>query len=190
VLADLTNEDDVRHLFDDVIERHGRVDCVVHCAAIFPGRTIRELDTATWARTIAVNLTSTFLVAREAVRRMMPQGRGRVVLFSSMLARTGGPDCAHYAAAKGGVIGFARALALEAAPYGVTVNTLSPGIADTPQPRGHMSETEMYGHAEHIPMGRIGRVDDIVDATIFLLGPDAAFLVGQDLRVNGGYPLW
>jgi NAD(P)-dependent dehydrogenase (short-subunit alcohol dehydrogenase family) len=189
-VVDVSSESDVEGLFDDIVARHGRVDYLVQCAAIFPGRRFSELEPETWNATLAVNLTGSFLCSRAALRRMVPRHSGSVVLLSSMLARTGGPDCAHYAATKGGILGLTRAMALDVATHGVRVNSVSPGITDTPQPRGHMSEAEMYSHAGHIPLGRIGRVDDVVEAVVFLLGDESSFMTGQDLRVNGGYPAW
>jgi NAD(P)-dependent dehydrogenase (short-subunit alcohol dehydrogenase family) len=189
-LLDVSAEDQVNQLFADVVRRHGRLDFLVHCAAIFPGRRFEDLDAETWSRTLATNLTGSFLCSRAALRYMVAQQSGSVVLLSSMLARTGGADCAHYAASKGGVLGLARSMALDVATRGVRVNTVSPGITDTPQPRGHMSEAEMYQHAKDIPMGRIGHVRDVVNAVIFLLSDESSFLTGQDIRVNGGYPLW
>lgn len=188
--ADVSVEAEVDGIFRRVVESHGHVDYLVHCAAVFPGSTFRTLDHATWSRTLRVNLTGSFLVARSALREMVPRGSGAVVLFSSMLARTGGPDCAHYAAAKGGVLGLARALAREVAPHGVRVNTVSPGLTDTPQPRGHLSEEEIRLHVADIPMARMAQPADVAEAVLFLLGEESSYMTGQDVRVNGGWPLW
>jgi NAD(P)-dependent dehydrogenase (short-subunit alcohol dehydrogenase family) len=113
-----------------------------------------------------------------------------MVLFSSMLARTGGVNCAAYAASKGGVLGFARALALVVATEGVRVNTISPGLTDTAQPRGHLTEEQILDKARHFPLSRVGAVSDMVEATLFLLGEESSYYTGQDLRVNGGSTLW
>jgi NAD(P)-dependent dehydrogenase (short-subunit alcohol dehydrogenase family) len=121
---------------------------------------------------------------------MLGSGYGRIVLFSSMLARTGGTACAHYAASKGGVLGLARSLALEVADRNIRVNSISPGITDTPQPRGHLSDEELYGRAAEIPLGRIGTPDDMVEACLFLLSDESSYITGQDVRVNGGSVLW
>jgi NAD(P)-dependent dehydrogenase (short-subunit alcohol dehydrogenase family) len=112
------------------------------------------------------------------------------VFFSSMLARTGGINSAHYAASKGGVLGLARSLALEVAGENIRVNTISPGLTDTPQPRDHLSEEELYGRGASIPLGRIGKAEDMVEGCLFLLSEDSSYFTGQDLRINGGASLW
>lgn len=97
---------------------------------------------------------------------------------------------AHYAATKGGVLGLARSLALETARDNIRVNVVSAGITDTPQPRRNMSEDDMFSRAAAIPLGRIGRAEDMVEAALFLLRDDASFVTGQDIRVNGGRALF
>ncbi len=188
--VDVSDERAVDAAFDEIAAREGRIDYLVCCAAIFPASPFLELSAADWERTLQVNLTGSFLCCRAALRHMRPRSFGRIILFSSMLARTAGRNCAHYAASKGGVLGLARSLALEVAHEGIRVNTISPGVTDTPQPRGNMSEQELYGRAASIPLGRIGAVDDMVLACLFLLGEESSFLTGQDLRVNGGASLW
>jgi len=115
---------------------------------------------------------------------------GRIVLFSSMAARTGGKNVAHYAASKGGILGLTRALAVEAAADNIRVNAISPVITDTPMPRAVVSDEYMESRKHHIPLGRIGNVQDMVEAAMFLLSDDSSYIVGQDLRVNGGSTLW
>lgn len=188
--VDVGDELAVDDSFDAVAAREGRIDYLICCAAIFPARPFLELGVADWERTLGVNLTGSFICCRAALRHMRPRSFGRIIFFSSSLARTAGRNCAHYAASKGGVLGLARSLALEVAHEGIRVNTISPGVTDTPQPRGHMSEEELYGRAAAIPLGRIGAVDDMVEACLFLLGEESSFLTGQDLRVNGGAALW
>ena len=93
---------------------------------------------------------------------------------------------AHYAASKGGIIGFTKSLALELAPSGITVNCICPGVSDTAQPRGHQTEEELFANAARIPLGRIGQPRDIAKAAVFLAGDRAKFVTGQTLVVNGG----
>jgi NAD(P)-dependent dehydrogenase (short-subunit alcohol dehydrogenase family) len=112
------------------------------------------------------------------------------VLFSSSIARRGAAKSAAYAATKGGVLGLARALALDHAHAGIRANAISPGITDTPQPRGNLTEEDIYGRAEDIPLGRIGMPEDMVNAACFLLSEEASFVTGQDIRINGGAGLF
>jgi NAD(P)-dependent dehydrogenase (short-subunit alcohol dehydrogenase family) len=162
----------------------------VTTAAIFHSRPFLQLTLDDWTRTMAVNTTGTFLACRSVLPGMLASGFGRIVLFSSMLARTGGVNCAAYAASKGGILGFARTLALEVATQGVRVNTLSPGLTDTDQPRGHLTERQIDAKARAIPAKRIGSVSDMVEGTMFLLGEESSYLTGHDLRINGGSTLW
>jgi len=121
---------------------------------------------------------------------MRPRKFGRIVLFSSMIARTGAINGAHYASSKGGVLGLARAVALEAVADNVRVNTISPGITDTSQPSAFLSDADLAARKTRIPLGRVGVVEDMVDACMFLLSDQSSFFIGQDLRVNGGASLW
>lgn len=188
--VDVSSEPEVQKAFKYVVAREGRIDYLICCAAIFPARPFLDLSPDEWRRTLDVNLTGSFLCCREAIRFMRPNRFGRIVLFSSMLARTGGIHSANYSASKGGVLGLARSLALEVAGENIRVNSISPGITDTPQPRGHLSEEQLYGKGKQIPLGRIGKVDDMVEACLFLLGEESSYFTGQDLRVNGGATLW
>jgi NAD(P)-dependent dehydrogenase (short-subunit alcohol dehydrogenase family) len=121
---------------------------------------------------------------------MRQQKSGAIVLFSSTLARSGAADGAHYAATKGGILGLARSVALETAVDGIRVNVVSPGVTDTPQPRGNMTEEQLFSRAATVPLGRIAHVGDMVEAAVFLLSEDASFMTAQDLRVNGGARLF
>jgi NAD(P)-dependent dehydrogenase (short-subunit alcohol dehydrogenase family) len=188
--VDVAQEREVETAFKSVAAREGRIDYLICCAAIFHATPFLQLSDDEWKRTLDVNLNGGFLCCREAMRHMRPRRFGRVVLFCSMLARTGGKNSAHYCASKGGVLGLARSLALEVAGENIRVNTISPGLTDTPQPRGHLSEEELYGRGATIPLGRIGRVEDMIEGCLFLLSEDSAYFTGQDLRINGGASLW
>ena len=149
--------------------REGKIDYLICCAAIFHATPFLQLSGDEWQRTLDINLNGGFLCCRKAIRYMLPRRFGRIILFSSMLARTGGKNSAHYSASKGGVLGLARSLALEVAGENIRVNTISPGVTDTPQPRDHLSEEELYGRGASIPLGRIGKVEDMVEGCLFLL---------------------
>jgi 2-hydroxycyclohexanecarboxyl-CoA dehydrogenase len=187
---DVSQESAVNHAFDAIANRDRRIDYVVSCAAVFSRRRFLDLGPREWRRTLDVNLTGTFLCCRAALRFMRPQKFGRLVLFSSMLARTGSVDGAHYAASKGGILGLARTLALEVAHENIRVNTVSPGITDTPQPRAFLSDAEIAARCAQIPLGRIGAVTDMVETCLFLLSDESSYFTGQDIRVNGGSALW
>lgn len=107
-----------------------------------------------------------------------------------MAARTGGKNIAHYAASKGGILGLMRSLAIEGAAENIRVNAISPVITDTPMPRAVVADDYIESRAREIPLGRIGAAQDMADACMFLLGDDSSYVIGQDLRVNGGSTLW
>jgi 2-hydroxycyclohexanecarboxyl-CoA dehydrogenase len=189
LVVDVAEEAAVADAFDFIAGESGRIDYLVCCAAIFPSAPFLQVSQTEWERTLRVNLTGAFVCCRAALPMMRSRRSGRIVLFSSTLARTGGVDASAYVASKGGVLGLGRGLALEVAEENITVNVLSPGIIDTPQPRGHLTEDELHAKASQIPMRRIGTVEDVVEACLFLLSDESSYVTGQDLRVNGGSPL-
>jgi NAD(P)-dependent dehydrogenase (short-subunit alcohol dehydrogenase family) len=188
--VDVGNEAELDTAFNDIRSLAGKVDYLVCCAAIFHPQPFLELEPDNWQKTLQVNLTGSFLSCRAALRCMRPRRFGRIVLFSSMIARIGAIKGAHYAASKGGILGLARALSIEAAADNIRVNTISPGITDTAQPRAFLSDTDFAERKTRIPLGRVGEVEDMVDACMFLLSDESSYLIGQDLRVNGGASLW
>jgi 2-hydroxycyclohexanecarboxyl-CoA dehydrogenase len=188
--VDISDEAQVDSAFDRIQSISKTVDYLVCCAAIFRPQPFLELEPENWQRTLQTNLTGSFLSCRAALRCMHPRKFGRIVLFSSMIARTGNVKGAQYAASKGGILGLARTVAIEAAADNIRVNTISPGITDTPQPRAFLSDADLTQRRARIPLGRIGAVEDMVEACMFLLSEQSSYLIGQDLRVNGGASLW
>jgi NAD(P)-dependent dehydrogenase (short-subunit alcohol dehydrogenase family) len=189
-VLDVGDEASVNGVFDAIGAEHGAIDYLICCAGIYRPQPFLELSLDAWRGTLGVNLTGMFLSCRAALKFMTPHKFGRIVLFSSMAARTGGKNVAHYAASKGGILGLARALAVEAAADNIRVNAISPVITDTAMPRAVVSAAYMQSRKDHIPLGRIGDVQDMVEACLFLLGDDSSYMTGQDLRVNGGSTLW
>lgn len=188
--VEVSDEAQVDAAFDAIGQAAGRIDYLVCCAAIYRPKAFLELTADEWRQTLEINLTGYFLCCRAALRFMRPQQFGRIVLFSSMAARTGGANSSHYAASKGGVLGLMRALAVESAAENIRVNAISPVITDTPMPRAVVSEAYIKTRKAQIPLGRIGNVQDMTEACMFLLSSDSAYMLGQDLRVNGGSTLW
>lgn len=187
---DVGDETSVDRVFNAIGAEHGAIDYLICCAGIYRPQPFLELSLDAWRQTLEVNLTGMFLCCRAALKYMAPRRFGRIVLFSSMAARTGGKNVAHYAASKGGVLGLTRALAVEATADSIRVNAISPVITDTPMPRAVVSDAYMQSRKDHIPLGRIGDVQDMVNACLFLLSDDSSYMTGQDLRVNGGSTLW
>lgn len=171
-------------------EKTGKIAGLATCAAIYRATPFLELTEDDWDAHLSVNLKGTMLSCQAVLPTMLEQKSGSIVLFSSSIARRGAPQSAAYAATKGGVLGLGRAIALDHARAGIRANIVSPGITDTPQPRGNLTEDDMYGRAKNIPLGRIGQPQDMVETALFLLSDDASFVTGQDLRVNGGAGLF
>lgn len=188
--VDVCNEPDVDTAFDAIGKAGGRIDYLVCCAGIYRPVPFLDLVLEQWQETLQTNLTGYFLCCRAALRSMQPQKFGRIVLFSSMVARTGAANVAHYAASKGGILGLARSLAVESAAENIRVNTISPVITDTPMPRTVLTDEEMEARKTRIPLGRIGAVGDMAEACMFLLSNDSSYVLGQDFRINGGSTLW
>tara|TARA_R110002126_G_scaffold63684_12_gene163248 strand:+ start:281 stop:997 length:717 start_codon:yes stop_codon:yes gene_type:complete len=170
--------------------RTDRIAGLATCAAIYRAVPFLDLTEDDWDDHLSINLKGTLLACQAVLPAMLAQKSGSILLFSSSIARRGAPNSAAYAATKGGVLGLARALALDHARAGIRANTMSPGITDTPQPRGNMSEADMYSWADNIPLGRIGEPADMVETALFLLSDEAGFVTGQDIRVNGGAALF
>ena len=171
-------------------EKTGKIAGLATCAAIYRATPFLELTEDDWDAHLSVNLKGTMLSCQAVLPTMLEQKSGSIVLFSSSIARRGAPQSAAYAATKGGVLGLGRAIALDHARAGIRANIVSPGITDTPQPRGNLTEDDIYGRAKNIPLGRIGQPQDMVETALFLLSDDASFVTGQDLRVNGGAGLF
>lgn len=188
--TDVSGEDSVNAMVERCVEEFGRIDILVNNAGIYPVSPVEEMAEEVWDRVIGTNLIGTFLCSRAVVPKFLVQRKGRIISMASGRALQGAEDGAHYAASKGGIIGFTKALALELAPHGITVNAICPGVTDTAQPRGHRTEQELYVMGTKIPFGRIGQTEDLVGPAIFLASDAAGFVTGQTVLVNGGAIMW
>ncbi|MFF3567598.1 3-oxoacyl-ACP reductase family protein [Nocardia jiangxiensis] len=161
----------------------GPVTILVNNAGITKYSAFMDLTEENWDNIIEVNLKGPFLVTQAFVPDMLEAGWGRIVNISSSSAQTGGPAVAHYAASKGGVIGFTKALATEFVATGITVNNVPPGTVDTPLLREGYDPEQL---AAAMPMKRVGRPEDIAYAVNYLASDEAGYVTGQTLSVNGG----
>jgi 2-hydroxycyclohexanecarboxyl-CoA dehydrogenase len=167
----------------------GPVAILVTSAGIESFDPLLDIDAETWDRLLAVNLTGTFTCVQAAVPDMLSAGWGRIVTIASSSAQSGAPNMAHYAASKGGVIGLTKAVAVELARSGITVNTIPPSLVDTPMARqaeaaGDFPGVDVVGPM--VPLGRAGTPDDIAAACAFLCSDGGGYITGQIIGVNGG----
>jgi NAD(P)-dependent dehydrogenase (short-subunit alcohol dehydrogenase family) len=170
----------------------GPIAIVVTSAGIDRFEPFTEITVESWERMLAVNLTGTFHCVQGAVPDMLDAGWGRIVTISSSSAQSGAARMAHYVASKGGVLAFTKALALELAPKGITVNTIPPGFIDTAMTRGAEARGDLPNLDAIIartPVRRAGTAEDIAAACAFLCSDDASYITGQAINVNGGWYL-
>ncbi|MFC6838097.1 3-oxoacyl-ACP reductase family protein [Halomarina ordinaria] len=184
VQADVSDEAEARDLVDHVETEFGGLDVLVNNAGVLEPSTLDEMDVETWDRTMSVDLRGTFLVTRFAIEGMLEQGHGRVINVASQLGIKGAAELTHYSAAKGGVIGFTRALAREVAPD-VQVNAIAPGPIETDLLDDTTEEWREEKEAE-VPLGRIGTVDEVVPTAVLLAGDGGSYYTGQTLSPDGG----
>jgi 3-oxoacyl-[acyl-carrier protein] reductase len=139
-----------------------------------------------WDYVLDINLKGTFFCAQAAARLMVERGRPGVIISMASQAIRGAPRGVHYTASKGGVVAMTRAMALELAPHAIRVNAIAPGLTDTAQPRYGHSEDELAAMGRAVPLGRMGTVEDIAAAAVFLASDEARYVTGQTIHVNGG----
>jgi 2-hydroxycyclohexanecarboxyl-CoA dehydrogenase len=188
VEVDVADRASVEAAFATVRDDLGPIGSLVTSAGIESFTPISDITVEAWDRIIAVNLTGTFACVQAAVPDMLEAAWGRIVTISSSSAQSGAPNMAHYAASKGGVISLTRALAVELARQGITANTISPSLVDTPMARAAEAAGDFIGVdvvAPMVPLGRAGTPMDIAAACSFLCAEDS-YVTGQVLGVNGG----
>jgi 3-oxoacyl-[acyl-carrier protein] reductase len=168
------------------LEEAGELPTIlVNNAAITRDALLLRMKPEDWDAVIATNLTGAFRLCKACVRHMMKARGGRVVNLTSVVGVTGNPGQANYAAAKAGLLGFSKSLARELASRAITVNAVAPGFIDTDMTRA-LSEAQRTALLQQIPAGRLGSPEDVAAAVLFLVSPQAAYITGETLHVNGG----
>jgi 3-oxoacyl-[acyl-carrier protein] reductase len=185
--ADVSQPAEAEALVRAVWEQLGGLDILICNAGIWEGAPVEAMDEALWDRVIDINLKGTWAVCRAAMPSLQQGGWGRVVIISSTAGQRGEALYANYAAAKGGQLAFTKSLALELAPYGVTVNAVAPGWVETEMTAAVFADPAQRREIEHtIPVGRIATADDVAAPVLFLCSEWARHITGEVLNVNGG----
>jgi 2-hydroxycyclohexanecarboxyl-CoA dehydrogenase len=190
--VDVTDRSAVDDALGKVRAELGPIGIVVTSAGFDAFESFIDITPERWAQVLAVNLTGTFHCLQAAAPDMIAARWGRMVTISSSSAQSGALRMAHYVASKGGVIALTKALALELAPHGITVNNIPPGLIDTPMARRAEAAGDLYPLdklAARIPLRRAGTPDDIAALCAFLCSEEAAYITGQVIGINGGMVL-
>lgn len=185
VRGDVAEAGTARTLMAEGVKAFKGIEALVNNAGFSSHFKPEALAAEEWERGVAVNLSAAFYCCQAALPHMKGAGRGRIVNIASLRAFTGSARGAHYSASKSGIAGLTKSLALDAGPYGITVNAVSPGYTLTEMTRQTLLEKEQEVLAS-IPLRRIGRAEEIASAVAFLCSEDAAYITGQVLHVNGG----
>jgi 3-oxoacyl-[acyl-carrier protein] reductase len=170
---------------DSIVKEFGAVNVLVNNAGITKDQLAMRMKDDEWDAVIDTNLKAVFRLSRAVLRPMMKARGGRIINITSVVGSSGNPGQANYAAAKAGVAGMTRALAREIGSRGITVNCIAPGFIDTDMTRV-LPEEQRAALTAQIPLGRLGSPDDIAHAVVFLASPNAGYITGTTLHVNGG----
>jgi NAD(P)-dependent dehydrogenase (short-subunit alcohol dehydrogenase family) len=188
VLMDLTDRASIERAVEETVERFGRLDILVNDAGLGTNHDALEATEQEWDELFAVNVRGLFFACQSAGRRMVAQRHGRIVNMASQAGLVGIPRHAAYGASKGAVIALTKVLALEWAPFGVTVNSVAPTFIRTPGTAERLDRPEfLAGVLERIPAGRVGTTADVAGAVLYLVSPAASLVTGTVLVVDGGW---
>ena len=186
VAADVADRASVEAAIKHVLDAHGRIDGLVNNAGVTRDNLVLRMKDEDWQAVLATNLTGVFLCTQAALRSMIKRRSGRIVNITSVVGLIGNAGQANYAASKAGVVGFTKSVAREVASRGITVNAVAPGFVETDMTAA-MTDKAKQTVTAAIPMGRVGRPEDVAGAVVFLVSDAAAYITGQVLGVDGGF---
>jgi 3-oxoacyl-[acyl-carrier protein] reductase len=184
-VLDVASEASIDALLADLEATGSMPSILVNNAAITRDGLLLRMKPDDWNQVITTNLTAVYRLSKGVLRRMMKERRGRIINITSIVGLTGNPGQVNYSAAKAGVLGFTKSLAQEVASRGITVNAVAPGFSDTDMTKA-LSEEQRAALAGRIPMARLGTASDVASAVLFLASPQAGYITGETLHVNGG----
>jgi acetoacetyl-CoA reductase len=177
--------EDCSRVADEVFSRYGRIDYLVNNAGVVLDRSVRKMTIDEWQTVLRVNLSGAFYMTQAVLSHMLDGGFGRIVNISSLIGETGNIGQANYAAAKSGLVGLTKTLALETARAGITVNCVAPGFTETDM-LATVPETILANVVQRIPLRRLGTAAEVAHAVTFLLDDRSSYITGATLPVNGG----
>lgn len=184
--ADVSKLTDIENVVNQVMKKYGKIDILVNIAGILgPSEKMWEIEEEDWDRTFAINLKSVFLFCKLVVPKMVEKKDGRIVNVASIAAKEGNENLAAYSASKAGVVNLSRTLSKEVALFGVRVNSIAPTLIETDMVR-KMPKEQMDFILKKIPMGRLGKTEEVAELILFLASDRSSFITGQCFNVTGG----
>ena len=184
-VLNVTDPDSIESMMKDIQAEYGAPTVLVNNAGITRDNLLMRMKDDEWNDVIETNLTSAFRMSKACLRGMMKAKHGRIITITSVIGATGNPGQSNYAATKAGVIGFTKSLAREIGSRGITVNAVAPGFIDTDMTRA-LPQQQRDALLEQIALGKLGAVEDVANAVVFLASADAAYITGETIHVNGG----
>ena len=191
IKCDVTKKQEVEKMIKDTLDKFGKIDILVNNAGIAEFKAFLEMTEEEWDRTLDINLKGYFLCAQACAKEMAKQKSGAIINISSIAmgqVGVGFSQIAHYCASKGGIAGMTEALAVELAPYNIRVNAIAPGIIETPMIDSIKQDPKtMEAMLARVPMGRVGKPEEVSNAVVFLASDKASYMTGSVIVVDGGY---
>ncbi len=181
----IQNQEDVANFFQEHIQGRVFLDVLVNNAGKTKDGLLLRMKPQDWEQILQINLSGAFFCLQQAARIMIKQRQGRIINISSVVAQSGNPGQSNYCAAKAGLLGLTKAAALELAPRNITVNALAPGFIST-EMTAEMGQEMQEQYQQRIPLGRLGRPEDVAGAVLWLASAEAGYVTGQVIGVNGG----
>lgn len=185
MMLDVTQPESIKTVLDGITDQYGTVSILVNNAGITRDNLLMRMKDEDWDAIIDTNLTSVYRLSKACLRAMMKARKGRIINISSVVGVSGNAGQTNYAAAKAGMIGFAKALAREVGSRGITINTVAPGFIDSDMTRD-LPDAQKQALLNQIPLARLGSVEEIAATVSFLASPMAAYITGETIHVNGG----
>lgn len=185
IALNVTSQESINALMQAIKEQEGVINILVNNAAITQDNLFLRMKDDEWFQVLETNLSSVYRLSKACIRDMLKARWGRIINIGSVVGTTGNPGQVNYAAAKAGVIGLGKSLALEVGSRDITVNTVSPGFIETDMTNA-LTEEQREAIFQRIPMQKLGKVEDIAAAVVFLASDAAGYITGQTLHVNGG----